>query len=271
MRRAALTALFATVLGIGIGSPSTDSASADTTTARGLCSKAAATTAVKQLGLSDPGLTNPVFKVLCGAFAAPGSQTMVVSLLGQENAGMTGWVILRWTGSAWELLLERHQAAVLTGAGSDIKESVSIYRAGDPRCCPSGGTRSRLWHWNGTRFTSGAGKSTAPATKVAEFYSPIPGLECDMSDGYVDDSKVVCGSYKRQESVALGLDGRIKVCRGLRCVGNVGENTPTLAYGRHITVGRFRCRSERSGVTCTVITSGKGFLINRDGVKRVRP
>ena len=57
-----------------------------------------------------------------------------------------------------------------------------------------------------------------------------------------------------------------------RC--NTGEHrggTPTLAYGRQITVGRFRCLSLQIGVRCTVIQSGKGFLINRDGVTRVGP
>ena len=55
------------------------------------------------------------------------------------------------------------------------------------------------------------------------------------------------------------------------CLGNPGINTPSLAYGSQITVGPFRCRSEQAGVTCTVIKSGKGFLINNNGAVPVGP
>ena len=53
-------------------------------------------------------------------------------------------------------------------------------------------------------------------------------------------------------------------------LGDRGENPiQPLAYGKQITVGRFRCQSLQIGVRCTVIRSGRGFLINRDGVSRV--
>jgi hypothetical protein len=170
MRRAAQTALAAAALGVlavGFGGAWSGSALADTSTQVGRCSKAKATTVVKQLGLSDPAVASPVFKVLCGAFAGPGSETMVVSLVGQANSGMTDWVVLRRIGSAWLVLLKRHQAALLTAAGSDIKEEVSVFRAGDPRCCPSGGTKSRIWHWTGTRFTAGSWNRVEPASSPA--------------------------------------------------------------------------------------------------------
>jgi hypothetical protein len=48
-----------------------------------------------------------------------------------------------------------------------------------------------------------------------------------------------------------------------------GASAPTLAYGKQISYGRFRCLSLGSGVWCIVIQTGKGFLINRDGVTRV--
>jgi hypothetical protein len=74
-------------------------------------------------------------------------------------------------------------------------------------------------------------------------------------------------------SVGLSLNGRLQICRGLKCVGNPGEgDVPPirlLPYGKSSTVGRFRCRSQRIGVTCVVIRTGKGFLINRSGVTRV--
>jgi hypothetical protein len=69
--------------------------------------------------------------------------------------------------------------------------------------------------------------------------------------------------------VQMGLDGGLTICRGTNCEGNIGEHTPTLAYGKLVTVGPFRCRSEQAGVTCIVIKSGKGFLANSAGVTPV--
>lgn len=72
----------------------------------------------------------------------------------------------------------------------------------------------------------------------------------------------------------MDAGGRLTICRDRgtrnRCnLGNPGEGTPTLSYGKQITVGRFRCLSLQIGVRCTVIRSGKGFLISRAGVRRV--
>ena len=42
-----------------------------------------------------------------------------------------------------------------------------------------------------------------------------------------------------------------------------------LRYGHSIRVGRFRCTSRTTGMTCKVVTTGRGFRLNRTGVKRV--
>jgi hypothetical protein len=72
--------------------------------------------------------------------------------------------------------------------------------------------------------------------------------------------------------------GRATICRdptpsntSNECgIGDPGEGKPrVLAYGRHLTVGRFRCDSLVTGVRCVVTATGKGFLMNRDGVRRV--
>jgi hypothetical protein len=224
---------------------------------------------VKRLRLGDPFATTPVFKVLCGSFAGPGSQTMVASLLGEANTGMIGWVVFRRIGGEWQLLMERRGAAELTAAGADIKETVAIYRAGDPRCCPSGGDKSRIWHWNGTRFTASAWQQ--PTKTIEAFHAPNQ-IQCVM----VDDGRrafVECWAFPLEQKARLNARGRLTICRGSadRCrYGDIGDR-PRLAYGRQITVGRFRCESLRIGVRCTVIKSGKGFLINRDGIKNVGP
>ena len=118
-----------------------------------------------------------------------------------------------------------------------------------------------------------AAQMTAPQASgrtVASFYSPSHNLGCEMDDRRAGvPNEVYCQSVKAPHSVRLGLDGRLKICRGDRCLGNAGENTPTLGYGKQITVGRFRCFSLRAGVKCIVIRTGKGFLIDKVGVRRV--
>ena len=241
-------------------------------TATADCSVRAADELVKRLGLSDPSVTNPVYKVLCGAFAGPGSQTMVVSLLGPGSTGMIDWVVFRSLGGEWQFLMKRHQAAVLTAAGSDIREKVWIFRSGDPRCCPSGGTKARIWHWDGTRFTASAWKQVTPGAQTfAEFFSPSRNVACDMGDrSGLPAFLVFCRSERRDLTVTLTPNGRLSICRS-GCMGNPAKSSPVLAYGKQITVGRFRCRSQRSGMRCTVIRSGKGFLINSTSVRRVGP
>lgn len=96
-----------------------------------------------------------------------------------------------------------------------------------------------------------------------------------MNDGRPGvGSYVYCQSMAHPHSVKMGRDGRLKICRGgtlttTHCLGNAGEHTPVLAYGRHITLTHFRCASLQTGITCTVIATGKGFRIDRAGVRRV--
>jgi len=249
--------------------------------AAGVCSKAAATAVVERLGWSDLSPIAPVYKVLCGSFAGPGSRIMVASLYGPDNVGMLYWAVFRWSGSDWGLLLKRRQAALLSAAGSDIKEAVSIYRAGDPRCCPSGGKKSRTWQWNGTQLVAGPWKQvtkekTEPR-KPAVFRSPSGNIRCNMFDwGDARGPGVICRSDEPPQRVTMDSGGRLKICRGTRCVDSgcgcvEGFDWPRLAYGRTITFRPFRCLSLPTGVRCTVIQSGKGFLINRDGVSRAGP
>jgi hypothetical protein len=252
-------------------SPASQAAGAD-------CSRAAALPAVERLRLSD--MATAVGKVLCGSFTGPGSQTMVVSLGGQGSSGMLDWVVFRWDGTAWQFVMKQHRSAVLTAAGADIRETVSIFRPGDPRCCPSGGKKTRLWHWDGTRLIAGpwqqseSGAATARRVSVY-FFSPSRNISCQMGDDRKRAYGVYCQSNNRPGSVGMGIDGSLRICHGRGCVGNPGEGDvppPTvLGYGRHVTVGRFRCLSQVSGVTCTVIRSGKGFTISRAGIRRVGP
>lgn len=251
---------------------SVTAAAGQSAAAAGRCSKAEATAIVKQLGLHDPTVANPVYKVLCGSFTGPGSRTMVVSIWGPGNTGPVEWAVFRWTGNTWQFLMKQRAAASITAAGPDIRQTLPIYRPGDPRCCPSGGTKSRLWHWNGSRFVAGPWRVTrAKDDQPTRFESPSGNLECWMYDGSSSRFRpgVGCTSKIPPKSVILTADGRLKIRRDPFACGCEEPDSPRLAYGRQITVGRFRCVSRDTGITCTVIESGKGFLISRDGVSRI--
>jgi len=226
---------------------------------------------VRRLGIGDGSLPQPVYAVLCGAFTGPGSQAMAVSLAtGGTSVPFGGWAVFRRSGGGWQLVMQQPNGARISAAGSGIRETVGISRPGDPRCCPSGGERSRVWRWNGSRLV--AGEWTQESSRQPQrraFYSPSRNLFCDIAP-----SGVTCTSRTPPHVVSMGLDAKLTICRGVGCIGNPGETdpqpTPTLlAYGRQITVGGFRCLSLETGVRCTVIQTGKGFQINRDGVSRI--
>lgn len=247
--------------------------------ASGRCSKAEATAVVKRLHLGSADfLPNPVYKVICGAFMGPGSQTMVALLAsGGASAPFGGWAVFRSVGGKWQLVMERNGGGRITAAGSDIRETVSVMREGDSHCCPSGGTKARIWHWSGSRFVASPWKQvTKGEPEPRAFDSPSLNINCFMADsGGV--SKVDCQSRIPPQRVTLDARGRVTICRqrGSENICNLGDRGEgpihPLAYGRQITVGRFRCLSLESGVRCTVIQSGKGFLISRGGVSRVGP
>ena len=108
------------------------------------------------------------------------------------------------------------------------------------------------------------------------FYSPSHNIACGMYDDSSFHS-VDCESYIPPQKVTMDIGGRLTICRDRTpnnndCnIGNPGEGTPTLGYGKQITVGRFLCESQQIGVKCTVLRSGRGFLINRHGVSQVGP
>jgi hypothetical protein len=237
------------------------------------CSEATARQLVEQHRLNDFGLPNPVRQVLCGAFTGSGSEAMAIAISAPTCWGIQRWAVFAYTSGAWRLVLDQRRFIFpLAVVGSDIREHSPVFRAGDPRCLPSGGSHARVWHWNGTRLTAGPWRQVTPGAAVtsAAFRSPSQNIECGMSDNR-SGRLVECWTSRPPQKAKLYLGGRVTICRGsqARCrIGNAGE-VPTLAYGRQTTVGRFRCSSRRIGIACTVISSGKGFLINRSGVRRI--
>ena len=234
-----------------------------TSVAAARCSRAAAIDVVERLRLGNAGYTpNPVAQVLCGPFLGPGSEAMVASLSIPSCGRTGGWVVFRRTATDWQPILARNNGAELAGVGSGIRETMWVLRPGDAHCFPSGGTRSRVWRWNGARFTATAWRYS----RQAAFLSPTRNLFCEMSG-----TAVYCQSVARPHSVRMGVDGRATVCVGAACLRTPPAGTPVLAYDREMSLGRFRCLSQSSGIACTVADSGRGFLIDRDGINRVGP
>jgi hypothetical protein len=260
--------------GHALGSASAAGAARGTSIASGDCSKATARRVASQFQLSDP-----VAQVFCGAFVGPGSQAMVVAFT-PGTCGINGWAVFSLTGSAWALVGSPHVGwtIALAAVGSDIRETAPV-PTGKFQCPTNGKPRVRIWHWDGTRLVAGPWKQAKRDPKPRSFDSPSLNINCGMFD---DSSfrQVVCQSRIPLQKVTMHGAGRLTICRDRTpndvkndCnLGDRGEGPiRPLAYGRQITVGRFLCLSRKVGVRCTVLSSGRGFLINRDGVKRVGP
>ena len=102
------------------------------------------------------------------------------------------------------------------------------------------------------------------------FLTPSRNLGCEMDYGRGQGmpDHTYCQTDSPPQTVRMSTDGSFKTCTGASCLGNSGQGTPTLSYGQTAGVGPFNCRSEASGVTCTV-TSGRGFTISNAGITPV--
>lgn len=102
------------------------------------------------------------------------------------------------------------------------------------------------------------------------FYSPSGNISCQVIDGDSRrDSEAYCQSVARAHSVTMTPDGRLSICRGEKCLGNGPEDATLLAYGRSVRVGRFSCTSRRDGMRCRVLSTGRGFFISKDTIRRI--
>ena len=134
------------------------------------CSVATATQLVEQYRLNHFDLPNPVRQLLCGSFMGPGSEAMAITIGAPTCWPIQHWAILGFRDGAWRLLetVPAYLIPPLTAVGNDIREETAVQRSGDARCFPSGGTRARLWHWDGTRFVAGPGRRSRKAWSSRE-------------------------------------------------------------------------------------------------------
>jgi len=211
-------------------------------------------------------------------------------LRGPGNTGFAEWAVFRWAGGAWLFVMKQPAGASITAAGSDIRQTLPIYRSSDSRCCPTGGTKTRLWHWNGTRFTASPWKQTglvAPAVPGFSGFFKLPSANVVCGYGYgskIPRAFVSCRIKSglkppppperpgclTTNDVFLGATGRTTTGRTI-CPGEPEGDAGVLAYedvarvlgyGKTWSGGGLSCASAITGLTCRN-KSGHGFFLSR--------
>lgn len=111
--------------------------------------------------------------------------------------------------------------------------------------------------------------AAADQDNYVAFLSPTRNISCEIDyqrRGIPDEA--FCFSISPPQSVTLDAAGTLARCTGESCLANPPEGTPSLGYGQTVGAGPFTCRSESSGVTCTV-ASGRGFTISSSDITPV--
>ena len=266
---------------IGAGRPNaTPGIAAAAPASAGACSRTTATRLVRQHRLNPFLLRHPVAQVLCGPFTGPTSRAMAITVGPAPTCWpIQSWAVFRLVGGGWRLVLDRRElvSPPLVAAGSAIREIVPVHRRGDGRCVPSGGTRTILWRWNGSRLVPTGANQTEHLTS---FLSPDRQVWCVFAD--FAPLEVECGgpppSSKQPPPPAhaaeLSRSGALTVCNADVCFQNWDVGAPLLRLGQTNLIHGFRCAARADGITCTVdagAARGKGFRINASGVTRVGP
>jgi hypothetical protein len=259
------------------------------------CSTATALRVAKEF-LWTPLLSKPIGQVLCGRFTGAGSEAMAVTFNAPTCWSPQGWAVFQFTDGDWRLVLVRRGvflAGPLVAVGADIRETTPVFLPRDTtRCNPTGGTRARIWHWNGSQFTAGAWKQVKPPVKKPTapprakdgyFKTPSGNIICYHSPGPVDRPVAFLGCGVKTglkpapprrpcenggyagDRVELFATGRTRVPP---CAGDPGPFTGyvvgarVLGYGKTWSGGGLSCRSEFKGLTCRN-RSGHGFFLSR--------
>jgi hypothetical protein len=264
-------------------------------TVSGPCSVATAVRLVNTLKLGPTwGEPTPVADMFCGPFTGAGSTAMAVMYsLGGTCMPSLGWgVFARDPSGTWQQVFKGDNLfALLAPAGSDIKETTPVFRAGDPRCLPSGGTHARIWQWNGKTFVAGPWKQVEPGKKPVKeqlhtgyLRTPSGNIQCNYGWGGSNPADdflwcgVVSGLKPPVPKPAGGCPadseyhGNLVFMRpvgkaaGQACSGD-SPFSPTgqqLAYGKTWKGGgEFSCVSAAAGLSCRN-ASGHGFFLSRN-------
>jgi hypothetical protein len=254
----------------------------------GTCSAAEAETLAEKFDMGDVNYGR-VAQVLCGPFTGSQSNAMAFSFHWYGCIPVAGWAVFRFTGSDWQLVLRRdRERAVLAAAGSDIQATVDVVRTGDSLCISTGGVRSQLWHWDGTRLVAAPWKQTSPA-KQPDFggfrtpsgnifcnnavgegakRNPVYFLQCAIKSGLKPPAPRKGPRCTRALWVSMVGSGHA-AWSGSTCPGRDEPQGPiiqqakqVLRYGQHWSWRGMSCSSTFRGLTCRN-RSGHGFFMSR--------
>ena len=96
--------------------------------------------------------------------------------------------------------------------------------------------------------------------------------ECELAEGTPHLPTFVHCLAASTPTRAVSVDltrGRMRVCRGIRCMSNAPENVRTLGDGEWIASNSFTCVSLRGGIRC--LAKGQaGFLLSARGLQLCR-
>jgi hypothetical protein len=260
-----------------------------TSTASSDCSEATARQVVeRRLDVNIFDLPDPVRQVLCGSFTGPGSNAMAVTIGAPTCWPIQNWAVFRFTAGDWQLVLNTPAYLVppLVAVGSDIRETTGVHRSGDSRCFFNGGTRARIWHWDGARLVAGPWKQVTPGaaatTSPGHFKTPsgnifcgyfydksLAGVDCVIKSGYKPPLPRRRPGCSRGYWVVLRATGGVQT-RGSVCPGEPDPEGPfigaeqawVLGFGKTWSHGGLRCVSAFKGLTCRN-KSGHGFFLSR--------
>jgi hypothetical protein len=126
-----------------------------------------------------------------------------------------------------------------------------------------------------------ASHATAPAATsktvhLASFLSPDRRVWCRLIKDPTEDD-AWCGTMPLGRVATLKPNGIVTICTPVAsgdCLQNWDSSAPVLPLGKQSELNGFRCISEATAITCSVIAGtgrGRGFSINATSVRRVAP
>jgi len=213
---------------------------------------------------------------------------MAVSIGAPTCWGIQRWAVFSYTNGAWQLVLDKPAFVFeLKGVGNNIRERTPVFRSGDNRCNPTGGSHARLWHWNGSKLVAGPWKQVTPGQKApghgraGYFKTPSGNIQCVWTT--FGRSPVVSCAIKsgikpppprrgphctRAFWVSVHPSGRPSWA-GSICPGEdapesplVGQTHTVVRYGKGWSLRGITCSSAFKGLTCRN-KSGHGFFMSR--------
>jgi hypothetical protein len=185
------------------------------------------------------------------------------------NDGFSGVARLRWTG--WGTTVAHATGVIVgrrVGSNHEIRHPARV-RLSDPGRFHGHEVYRCLTVTVAKHVDLGVNLCLAHRGGVWTFGPPVEKefLAASMQGGCsMSPTLVTCMSYATPaQVVTLDPDGGVAICAGTAAAcheGNFGEDAPQYDTGQSLTDGPFRCEVLATGVRCTVLASGKGFVIS---------